>query len=186
MKLKDEKRWDEYVKKNTDPYGECCVNVARRVMELLEERSEPLRHGYHPDLDTPHGLICKADNDIGAGGITGFMAGAVAAMVSECHERGEEFRKAMRKYIGKFETTTAQVKTAVEDDDLERAKRLITDVFEEYQSTLAEAQKDYLLNYQTNREKQYLSTMNNRKLFTEKEKEIMKKNGFMNEEGLIP
>jgi len=94
MKLKDEKRWDEYVKKNTDPYGECCVNVARRVMELLEERSEPLRHGYHPDLDTPHGLICKADNDIGAGGITGFMAGAVAAMVSECHERGEEFRKA--------------------------------------------------------------------------------------------
>jgi SAM-dependent methyltransferase len=100
--------------------------------------------------------------------------------------RGEEFRKAMRKYIGKFETTTAQVKTAVEDDDLERAKRLITDVFEEYQSTLAEAQKDYLLNYQTNREKQYLSTMNNRKLFTEKEKEIMKKNGFMNEEGLIP
>jgi hypothetical protein len=100
--------------------------------------------------------------------------------------RGEEFRKAMRKYIGKFETTTAQVKTAVEDDDLERAKRLITDVFEEYQSTLAETQRDYLLNYQTNREKQYLSTMNNRKLFTEKEKEIMKKNGFMNEEGLIP
>jgi hypothetical protein len=100
--------------------------------------------------------------------------------------RGEEFRKGMRKYIGVFEEVRAQVKTAVEDDDLERAKRLITNVFEEYQNTLAETQRDYLLNYQTNREKQYLSTMNNRKLFTEKEKEIMKKNGFMNEEGLIP
>lgn len=94
MKLKDEARWNKYVEKNRDTYGGCCVNVARRVMELLDERREPLRHGYYPDLDTPHGLICKADNDIDAGGITGFMAGAVAAMVSECHERGEEFRKA--------------------------------------------------------------------------------------------
>jgi len=100
--------------------------------------------------------------------------------------RGEEFRKGMRKYIGVFEEVRAQVKTAVEDDDLERAKRLITNVFEEYQNTLAETQRDYLLNYQTNREKQYLSTMNNRKLFTEQEKQIMKKNGFMNEQGLIP
>ena len=100
--------------------------------------------------------------------------------------RGEEFRKAMRKYIGKFETVRAQVQTFVEQGDEESAKRLITNVFEEYQSTLAETQKDYLLNYQTNREKQYLSTMNNRKLFTEQEKQIMKKNGFMNEEGLIP
>ena len=100
--------------------------------------------------------------------------------------RGEEFRKAMRKYIGKFETVRAQVQTYVEQGDEEGAKRLITNVFEEYQSTLAETQKDYLLNYQTNREKQYLSTMNNRKLFTEQEKQIMKKNGFMNEQGLIP
>lgn len=97
MNLKNKELWNEYVSLNTDPYGKCCVDVARRVMELLDENPEPLRHGYHPNLDTPHGLICKADDDVGAGGITGFMAGAVAAMVSACHERGEEFRAAWNK-----------------------------------------------------------------------------------------
>ena len=93
MKLKDENRWNDYVSKNTDPYGGACVKVARRVMELLDENTEPLRNGYHPDIQTAHGLICKADDDTSAGGITGFMAGCVAQMVFECHERGDEFRK---------------------------------------------------------------------------------------------
>jgi hypothetical protein len=93
MKLKNEKAWNEYVEKNQNAYGKCCVDVARRVMELLEEDDTPLHKGYNPDIHTPHGLICKANKDIDAGGITGFMAGAVAHMVAECHERGEEFRK---------------------------------------------------------------------------------------------
>jgi hypothetical protein len=94
LKLKNPERWNQYVTQNTDPYGGCCVNVARRVMELLDELPAVMKHGYAPDLATPHGLICKADKDIEAGGISGFMAGAVAEMVSVCHKRGEEFRKA--------------------------------------------------------------------------------------------
>jgi len=93
MNLKDEKKWKEYQEKNTDPYGGACVKVARRVMELLDENDTPLHNGYHPDIHTAHGLICKADDDTNAGGITGFMAGAVAQMVNECHVRGDEFRK---------------------------------------------------------------------------------------------
>jgi len=91
--MKNKTKWNEWVEKNKDPYGKACVDVARRVMKLLDEDSTPLHNGYHPDVHTAHGLICKADDDIKAGGITGFMAGCVAQMVVECHERGEEFRK---------------------------------------------------------------------------------------------
>jgi hypothetical protein len=83
MKLKDESAWNDWVEKNTDPYGKCCVDVARRVMEILDD-GQP--------FDT-YNIICQADNDINAGGITGFMAGCVASMISVCHERGEEFRR---------------------------------------------------------------------------------------------
>jgi hypothetical protein len=75
--------WDKWVDNNKDHYGGCCVNVAKRVMELLDEVDE---------FDT-HKIICQADDDIKAGGITGFMAGAVASMVSHCHSRGDEFRR---------------------------------------------------------------------------------------------
>ena len=84
MPITDEKGWQECQDKNTDPYGGCCVNVARRVMEILDE--EP------GDFDT-HEIICRADKDIKAGSITGFMAGCVANMVSCCHSRGDEFRR---------------------------------------------------------------------------------------------
>lgn len=82
MKLKDEAGWEECQKNNTDPYGKCCIDVARRVMEILDEGK---------DFDC-HKLVCQADKDIKAGGITGFMAGCVADIVSNCHERGDEFR----------------------------------------------------------------------------------------------
>lgn len=91
--MKNEEKWNEWVNNNKDPYGNACVRVAKRVMELLDEDKTPLHNGYHPDVHTAHGLICKADDDIDAGGITGFMAGCVAEMVTECHERGNEFRK---------------------------------------------------------------------------------------------
>ena len=64
MNLKNEKEWKRCVKVNKDPYGKACVDVARRVMEILD-RNE--------NFDT-HKIICQADEDIKAGGITGFMA----------------------------------------------------------------------------------------------------------------
>jgi hypothetical protein len=101
MRIKNEEAWNGWVKANDDPYGGCCVRVAKRVMEILDEDTTPLHDGYWPDVHTPHGIICKADNDIDAGGITGAMAGFVAQMISTCHERGEEFRKIWNKeYAG--------------------------------------------------------------------------------------
>lgn len=94
MKLKNKKLWEECVNNNTDEYSKCCVDVARKVMEILDEDETPLQPGYSPDLNTTHGIICKANAAIDEGSITGFMAGCVANMVSECHVRGEEFRKA--------------------------------------------------------------------------------------------
>lgn len=91
--IKNTEKWESYVSKNKNPYGRCCVRVAERVMEMLDEDPTPLHNGYHPDIHTAHGLICKADHDVKAGGITGFMESAVALMVSECHSRGDEFRK---------------------------------------------------------------------------------------------
>lgn len=93
MPITDMEKWNEWEENNTDSYGGACVKVAEEVMRLLDEDDTPLREGYYPDVHTPHGIICKADENVKAGGITGFMAGAVAAMVSQCHSRGEEFRR---------------------------------------------------------------------------------------------
>lgn len=79
-----EQDWNKWVEANTDPYGKATVDVAREVMRLLDEREG--------DFDC-HALICEADKLSGADGITGFMAGCVAQMVSHCHSRGEEFRR---------------------------------------------------------------------------------------------
>ena len=51
------------------------------------------------DFDT-HKLICDADKAINAGGITGFMAGCVAQMISDVHSRGDEFKKKWNKGYG--------------------------------------------------------------------------------------
>jgi hypothetical protein len=91
--MKNEDLWNDYVSKNKDGYGGACIKVAREVMRVLDTDKTPLHNGYHPDVHTAHGMICKADDDTKAGGLSGFMAGAVAQMVSECHERGDEFRK---------------------------------------------------------------------------------------------
>jgi len=92
MPITNEKEWGEMVRINSDPYGKACVDVTRKVMELLDEDPIPLHNGYD-DIHTAYGLICKADDDVSGGGLTGFMAGCVAQMVFQCHSRGDEFRK---------------------------------------------------------------------------------------------
>jgi len=84
MPITDKASWKAFVEANTDSYGGCCVNVARRVMEILDEETG--------DFD-PCKLIRCADDDIKTGGITCFMADCVARMVSKFHSRGEEFRR---------------------------------------------------------------------------------------------
>lgn len=84
MPIVDNVAWQSWVDNNTDPYGKACVDVARKAMEILDAE---------PGSFKTHEIICRADDQIGAGGITGFMAGCVAAMISKCHSRGEEFRQ---------------------------------------------------------------------------------------------
>ena len=85
MPIIKQEDWNKHVEANKDdPYGKCCVDVARKVMEILDTDLV--------EFD-PHTLICRADDVIDAGGITGFMAGCVASMVSQCHSRGDEFRR---------------------------------------------------------------------------------------------
>ena len=84
MPIVDQEAWKSWEDANIDPYGKCCVDVAREVMLILDREED--------DFEC-HDIICRADRDIRAGGITGFMSGAVAAMVSKVHSRGEEFRR---------------------------------------------------------------------------------------------
>jgi len=92
MPIIREKDWQEYVDKNQDPYGKGCVDIARKVMQLLDEEPDtPIEKGWgHFGVS---GLIIRAQESIGEREVTAFMAGAVAKMVSVCHSRGEEFRK---------------------------------------------------------------------------------------------
>ena len=85
MPIVQQEDWDACVQKNQDPYGGDCVNVARRVMEILDEE---------PGEFDSHKIVCRADDETKTGGITGFMAGCVANMVSSFHSRGDEFRRA--------------------------------------------------------------------------------------------
>lgn len=83
-------KWKEYEDKNKDEYGKCCVDIARQVMKNLDEVE---------DFD-PHNLIIKSEKEIGEDGITGFMAGAIAAMITQCHRRGKEFNQKWNKDMG--------------------------------------------------------------------------------------
>ena len=94
MPIINQEGWDKSVANNPDPYGKCCVDVARRVMEILDATPVDQPVGDASDL------ITQADNDIKAGGITGFMAGCVANMVFHCHSRGKEFGKSWNSSWG--------------------------------------------------------------------------------------
>ncbi len=86
--------WKKCEQVNKDAYGKCCVDIAREVMRLLDDGAQ---------IDTPKAagdLISTAEKNIGAAGITGFMAGAIANMVSHLHSRGGEFRVMWNKYFG--------------------------------------------------------------------------------------
>jgi hypothetical protein len=86
MPIVKKKEWDHYAEINDDPYSKAVVDTARRVMEILDEEPDK-------KIDCRK-LICRGDDESNAGGITGFMAGCVASIVSQFHSRGEEFRTA--------------------------------------------------------------------------------------------
>jgi hypothetical protein len=92
MPIINQKKWQEYVEGNQDPYAKVCIDITRRLMQLLDEEPEtPIKQGWgHFGV---LGLINRAIAIIGEDEITGNMVGIIAYIVSDCHSRGEEFRR---------------------------------------------------------------------------------------------
>ncbi len=85
MPISNETQWKACIESNEDDYGAQCVEVARHLMDLLDDESF--------ELTTCHAAINRADDMTDDPGITGFMVGAVSNIVSKVHSRGEEWRK---------------------------------------------------------------------------------------------
>lgn len=95
MELKNEKAWQEWKANNKDFDDRGCIKVAEKAMEILD-KNEPFETSA---------LISQAEAESNAGGITGFMAGRVAQMITIHHERGKEFQKKWNKDYGLEEET---------------------------------------------------------------------------------
>ena len=85
------KKWKSYENKNKDDYGKACVDIARQAMLNLDKNEE---------IGEPNDFIIKAEHEIGEEGMTGFMAGMVSLIITQCHSRGEEWKKAWNKSFG--------------------------------------------------------------------------------------
>ena len=78
----------EFLKNNNNLFGKIAIKAA----EILD-KTETLSYGYYPDITTPHGIIVHANEQTETAGLSGFMASAVVDIISECHERGNEFKE---------------------------------------------------------------------------------------------
>jgi hypothetical protein len=84
---------EEFINKAPNEYSKCIAKVAKESMRLLDLHNKPLKNGYYPESGNAHNIVCQADDNISAGGITGAMSEYVAQLVKQCHSRGEEFYK---------------------------------------------------------------------------------------------
>lgn len=84
MKIKKglEEEYKKYVQINSeDSYSKAVVIAGEAVGKALDENKTPE----------------EAEKEMKGHGLTGYMAGAVAAAITHFHERGEEFRKFWNK-----------------------------------------------------------------------------------------
>lgn len=127
---------------NTDGHGGACVNVAINVMKHLDDFNTDFNIGYHPDMTTPHGIICQCDDQ---GGITRFMAGAARNIVAQCHKLGWKFYLAdlLNEYnIDNKSDIDKYIKNVVDAKlvDSNEAKSYIDDLIQRYKAkTVADA-----------------------------------------------
>lgn len=82
-----QERFRELEADNQDEYGKPCVDVARRAMELLDDRPGDIQAIK---------LVLDAMREIDES-LSGFQTGVVASVISECDSRGEEFKTAWNK-----------------------------------------------------------------------------------------
>lgn len=85
MEFGNEKEWKDYVEKNKDPYGACCVQYAENWAKLMQIEISKGATVAQCAKNTSHKL--------GFMGITGFMYGCAVAMLSACWKYGEDLRR---------------------------------------------------------------------------------------------
>jgi len=105
MQTNDQKEWDDWKAKNTDPYGGRIMEFAEDWANLMEARmvkGEKLE-------DIAKETSREADTD----GITGFMYGAAVQSLSICWKHGEKLRIWHNAEHGVESTTTSKKNTGV-------------------------------------------------------------------------
>lgn len=93
--IKDQEKWDEYVKycSQEDEYGKVCVDIAGKVMDKLDEDPTPVSNTIEAkdaDERTPVRLVKAAAKELGHTNLSDFRFSMVAQMVDNHHERGNE------------------------------------------------------------------------------------------------
>lgn len=91
MKIMDgkEKDYQDWLDKNTDPYGRGCFTFAERWAEMLEKKIDEIGDAQKAIVENADRLSREADTE----GITGFMYGCAVSILSQCWKYGEELRK---------------------------------------------------------------------------------------------
>lgn len=84
-----ELEYSNWYEKNSDPYGRACFTYAERWADLLEKKIEESDDPEKAIVDNAEKLSHEADVE----GITGFMYGAAASILSQCWLYGEYLRK---------------------------------------------------------------------------------------------
>lgn len=84
MEFSDKEAWDDFVDKNQDPYGSCCVKYAEGWAKLMQ--AEFAQGKNISDCAE------KTSFELGFLGITGFMYGCAVSMLSKCWKHGEALR----------------------------------------------------------------------------------------------
>jgi hypothetical protein len=85
MSVADRAAWDEFVAKNTDPYGAGVVKFAERWAKLMQVRMS--------DGAELKAIATQASRDADNEGITGFMYGCAVSTLAQTWAHGEELRR---------------------------------------------------------------------------------------------
>lgn len=128
---------------NKGGYGSACLEVARNVLAYLDKFEGEFNIGYHPDLTTPHGIICECDNQ---GGITGFQSSAVVTIVTHCYERGWQFYIAdkLNRFNYKDVPVREKLKNTLVENNLateDQVEKYIVELVERFESNQDKKEK---------------------------------------------
>ena len=91
-----EQAYKDWYDLNSDRYSRACFTYAERWAEMLENEIDKTGDVRKAIIDNAKRLSHEADTE----GITGFMYGCAANILSQCWKYGEELRKWHNKEYG--------------------------------------------------------------------------------------